>query len=187
MNQPEIHNVESIPVSRIHKVSGGTDDGFFTWRATQARAGSRSDQREHPARFRCRFRPPKTWLARAPVKTGEVSRMKEPYGEGVATHTAPESCAVDREVGGEALTGVRAGWAMSREIHAPRKRALRGCRRRELRRKATPPVPLSRGTAGPRAVERPQACTETPRTGTGRSHARLPERVRQAASGSPRT
>ena len=52
--------------------------------------------------------------------------MREPYGEGVATHTGPESCAVDREVGGEALTGVRAGWAMSREIHAPRKRALRG-------------------------------------------------------------
>jgi RNA-directed DNA polymerase len=42
--------------------------------------------------------------------------MEESYGEGVATHTGPESCAVDREVGGEALTGVRAGRVLSREI-----------------------------------------------------------------------
>jgi hypothetical protein len=27
------------------------------------------------------------------------------YGEGVATHTGPESCAGDREAAGEALTG----------------------------------------------------------------------------------
>jgi RNA-directed DNA polymerase len=37
--------------------------------------------------------------------------MKESYGEGVATHTGPESCAVVRE----ALTGVRAGQVCSRE------------------------------------------------------------------------
>jgi hypothetical protein len=36
--------------------------------------------------------------------------MEESYGEGLATRTGPESCAVGREVGGEALTGVRAGW-----------------------------------------------------------------------------
>ncbi len=36
---------------------------------------------------------------RAPVKTGEVSRMKESYGEGLATHPGPESCAGDRKVG----------------------------------------------------------------------------------------
>ena len=36
--------------------------------------------------------------------------MEESYGEGLATHTGPESCADIREVGGEALTGVRAGW-----------------------------------------------------------------------------
>ena len=45
--------------------------------------------------------------------------MREPYGEGVATHTGPESCAADREVRGEALTGVRTGWVLSREINAP--------------------------------------------------------------------
>jgi hypothetical protein len=31
------------------------------------------------------------------------------YGEGVANHTDPESCAAYREVCGEALTGERAG------------------------------------------------------------------------------
>jgi len=41
--------------------------------------------------------------------------MKESYGEGLATHTGPESCAVDREVGGEALTGECAGRVLSRE------------------------------------------------------------------------
>jgi len=37
--------------------------------------------------------------------------MKEPYGEGPATHTGPESCAAARE----ALTGVRVGRVFSRE------------------------------------------------------------------------
>ena len=37
--------------------------------------------------------------------------MKESYGEGLATHTGPESCAAVRE----ALTGVRAGRVFSRE------------------------------------------------------------------------
>src|ERR1017187_10518874 len=37
------------------------------------------------------------------------------YGEGVANRTDPESCAVYREVCGEALTGERAGQPLSRE------------------------------------------------------------------------
>jgi hypothetical protein len=37
--------------------------------------------------------------------------MQESYGEGLATHTGPESCAAVRE----ALTGERAGRAFSRE------------------------------------------------------------------------
>ena len=41
--------------------------------------------------------------------------MKESYVEGVATHDGPESCAVVRKGGGEALTGVRAGRVLSRE------------------------------------------------------------------------
>lgn len=41
--------------------------------------------------------------------------MKESYGEGLATHTGPESCGTCREGGAEALTGVRAGRVLSRE------------------------------------------------------------------------
>ena len=48
-------------------------------------------------------------------ETGGMLWMKEPYEEGVATHFGPESCAVVREGGGEALTGVRPGWPLSRE------------------------------------------------------------------------
>ena len=41
--------------------------------------------------------------------------MQESHGEGLATHTGPESCAVARKDNLEALTGVRAGWVLSRE------------------------------------------------------------------------
>ena len=41
--------------------------------------------------------------------------MQESYGEGLATHTGPESCVAAREGGREALTGVRAGRVFSRE------------------------------------------------------------------------
>jgi hypothetical protein len=47
--------------------------------------------------------------------------MQEPYGEGVATHTDPESCGAVREDCVEALTGARAGRVLSRE-----RRTLRG-------------------------------------------------------------
>ena len=38
--------------------------------------------------------------------------MRELYIEGLATHGGPESCGGAREGVGEALTGVRAGWAI---------------------------------------------------------------------------
>lgn len=38
--------------------------------------------------------------------------MRKPHAEGVATHGGPESCAGVREGVGEALAGVRAGWAI---------------------------------------------------------------------------
>jgi hypothetical protein len=38
--------------------------------------------------------------------------MRELYGEGLAIHAGPESCVRAREGAGEALTGVRAGWAI---------------------------------------------------------------------------
>ena len=41
--------------------------------------------------------------------------MRVSSSEGVANHTVPESCAGAREGFGEALTGVRIGWVLSRE------------------------------------------------------------------------
>ncbi len=57
---------------------------------------------------------PVTWGA--PAQTGEELWMKEPYEEGVANHFGPESCVAAGNCGCEALTGVRAGWVLSREI-----------------------------------------------------------------------
>ena len=62
--------------------------------------------------------------------------MKEPYGEGLASHTGPESWGCSREVAFQALTGARAGRPLSREITSS------GCRRRGKARKATPLLPL---------------------------------------------
>lgn len=44
--------------------------------------------------------------------------MRESHREGLASHSGPESCAVGREAGSEALTGVWAGRVLSREIFA---------------------------------------------------------------------
>jgi RNA-directed DNA polymerase len=49
--------------------------------------------------------------------------MKEPHIEGVATHDGPESCVDVRRGVGEALTGVRVGEVLSREV------ITSGCRR----------------------------------------------------------
>ena len=46
---------------------------------------------------------------------------KEPDIEGVAIHGGPESCVGAREGAGEALIGVRAGWAIE-----PRNQGVRG-------------------------------------------------------------
>jgi hypothetical protein len=42
--------------------------------------------------------------------------MKEPYGEGVANRSNPESCAGGGNIAGEALTGAHAGQPLSSEI-----------------------------------------------------------------------
>src|SRR6266508_566824 len=54
--------------------------------------------------------------------------MKVSYGEGLAIRTGSESCIGVRKGAGEALTGVRIGQVLSREIETPpRKRwPLRG-------------------------------------------------------------
>jgi hypothetical protein len=107
--------------------------------------------------------------------------MKESNVEGVATHDGPESYAAAREGGGEALTGVRAGRVLSREIRstraptllseaeghmlvvviARRRAALRG--RRPLARAESPCARTGRSPSCPRrmaprdASERPEA------------------------------
>jgi hypothetical protein len=96
--------------------------------------------------------------------------MKESYGEGVASHTGPESCVVDREVGGEALTGVRAGRVLSREISGFQLRGAdavdtggrlhRACRQRETREDpARSETPSTYGSTshGNREIPRPPA------------------------------
>ena len=69
--------------------------------------------------------------------------MKEPYGEGLAIHTGPESCGGDSNVMAEALTGVRAGQVWSREMlinsRVPTPWVMR---------KATPEVSLARDSFG---------------------------------------
>ena len=114
--------------------------------------------------------------------------MKESYGEGVASHTDPESCGAAREDSVEALTGERAGRVFSRE-----RTSLRGAdavrrsgrlhparRYRETRRdparsetpctyantshenREVPCLPVAVG-AGDRNLKRPLAPTAPPR------------------------
>src|SRR6266566_8183282 len=90
--------------------------------------------------------------------------MRTPDIEGVAIHDGPESCVGAREGDGEALTGVRAGQPLSREITVP------GCRRRLTRRKATSPAALARAAWWTPRGLRTCACTESFCARTGRSH-----------------
>lgn len=46
--------------------------------------------------------------------------MRKSNIEGIASHDGPESCVTVREDGGEALTGVRTGRVLSREIRSTR-------------------------------------------------------------------
>jgi len=91
--------------------------------------------------------------------------MKESYGEGVAIHTGPESCGGDSNVMAEALTGVRAGRVLSREIL--------------LKSRVPTSWDVTEGIIGCAAIarhsrtlcgRRPCARTETSCAGTGRSH-----------------
>ena len=84
--------------------------------------------------------------------------MKESYGEGVATHTDPESCGAVREDGVEALTGARAGRVCSRE-----RTCLRGA---DAVRRSGRPHPAHRY----REMRRDPARSETPCTYGNTSH-----------------
>ena len=89
--------------------------------------------------------------------------MKEPYGEGLATHTDPESCVVVREGAGEALTGAHMGWVLSRERPSSEAPTLWAYGEGNTGGRALASVrTASRG-------RRPHARMEPPRTETGRS------------------
>jgi RNA-directed DNA polymerase len=89
--------------------------------------------------------------------------MEESYGEGVANHTGPELCGVSREAGLEALVGVRAGRVFSPEI------SLIGVPTRSPYAEGNTRSSASASWTGTPRGRRPRACTETPRTRTGRS------------------
>ena len=104
--------------------------------------------------------------------------MKESHGEGLATHSGPESCVVSRKGFAEALTGVRAGRVLSREISQST-----GSRRRNGARKAIGDASLARDASAPCAVVDPVARTETSRAGIGRSQGRLDKEGRRGRIG----
>jgi hypothetical protein len=91
--------------------------------------------------------------------------MQESYGEGLASHTGPESCVVARKGGGEALTGVRVGRVLSRENHPPsrERRVLRGA---DALAGGGRPHPARRS----RKVRRDPARSETPHMHGNTSH-----------------
>jgi hypothetical protein len=85
------------------------------------------------------------------------------YGEGVANHTDPESCAACREVCGEALTGERAGQPLSHEIFLIQERRrgyIHGRQNGWVRHRECPNGPAWSETL---------ACTDALCLGTGRS------------------
>ena len=90
--------------------------------------------------------------------------MKEPYGEGIAIHTDPESCGYRSNFTAEALTGAHTGRVLSREILL-KSRVPTSWTRAEGN---TGCIAIARCTRTLRG-RRPRACMETPLTGTGRS------------------
>jgi hypothetical protein len=105
--------------------------------------------------------------------------MKEPYVQGVAIQGGPESCAGPRKEAGEALTGVRAGRVLSREITQFRAPTLLA----EAEGNTSGGVIASRRMA--LRGRRPLARADSSCARTGRS-ASCPQRmVLRAASGRP--
>src|SRR5919201_137030 len=89
--------------------------------------------------------------------------MQESYEKGVANHLGPELCVASRKAGCEALAGVRAGRPSSPEITPVGVPTLF-----PYAEGHTLSIGSARGTGTPRG-RRHRACTETPRTRTGRS------------------
>ena len=107
--------------------------------------------------------------------------MKEAYDEGLANHIGPESCGGGSNAMAEALTGVRAGRVLSREIL--------------LKSRVPTSWDVAEGNIGRVDIarhvwtlrgRRPRARTETSCTGTGRSHNRPRNGSLRSALGTPR-
>ena len=112
--------------------------------------------------------------------------MKESYVESLASYRGPESCADAREGGGEALTGVRAGRVLSREIHAPRRKAwvVRGAEAVETCRRPHRACRIGEASMDPARSETPRmrgnnsyGNREVPRPSAVRWEARPAERI----------
>ena len=103
--------------------------------------------------------------------------MKESYEKGVAIHLGPEPCGASRKAGHEALVGVRAGQPSSPEITQSGVPTRSG-----FAEGHTLSSNSASGTGTPRG-RRTCACTETPRTRTGRSQAFPPARLATGRSG----
>ena len=115
--------------------------------------------------------------------------MKELYGEGLAAHTDPESCAGSRKGTGEALTGAHAGRAIE-----PRKHLLLGAdavttsgRQHDPAQDCEHGIGLARSkNSGSRGTMEGDACVESPCARTGRSLALPSLMVRRGAAERPR-
>jgi hypothetical protein len=92
--------------------------------------------------------------------------MKESHRKGPANHPDPESCVSSRKDGIEALTGAPAGRVLSCEIFAFGVPTSFNKVEGNIEGRAFASAPRT-----PRSL-RPQACWETPRARTGRSHRR---------------
>ena len=86
--------------------------------------------------------------------------MKVSYGEGIAIRTGSESCIRVRKGAGEALTGVRIGQVLSREIETPpwKRWLLWGATLSKYAEGKTGGVDIARRFWTPRGL-RPCACT----------------------------
>ena len=105
-------------------------------------------------------------------------RVKVPYDEGGASHIGPESCASDREVRGEALTGEAMGQVLSHVTRTVRDAdALCGAEGNTVGRAIASARSVPRGL-------RPWHVADTSCTGTGRSHG-WPSDTGRSASGRP--
>jgi len=90
--------------------------------------------------------------------------MQEPYGEGLASHTDPESCVDSCKAGREALTGAHVGGVLSREMpgNQDADAVYSAGRPHWWARYREHPLDL-RG-------QRPPTCMEPPRARTGRPY-----------------